>query len=135
MKLSLLQHQSSKIRGSTSFRASAPIEHLAENAFKSPGAFFWLVLHALCCLISLVWGFRFSRLLSPVLRSTTEIGDPSSPSRPRTGRRAAYSSAATRSASGRGRNRTRRRSWRGNPSSRRCRSSRAAGARSTDPKP
>ncbi|KAM0942742.1 putative 1,4-beta-D-xylan synthase [Dioscorea sansibarensis] len=50
-----------------------------ETPLKSPGAMFWIALHALCCLISLILGFRFSRLLffllfsspAPILRATT----------------------------------------------------------------
>ncbi|XP_065873750.1 beta-1,4-xylosyltransferase IRX14-like [Euphorbia lathyris] len=70
MKLSALQ-QSYMNRRSTSFRGSAPIDSSGETAIKSPAAIFWLVLHGVCCLISLVLGFRFSRLVFLFLFSTS----------------------------------------------------------------
>uniref|UniRef100_A0A0D6R8M4 Glycosyltransferases n=1 Tax=Araucaria cunninghamii TaxID=56994 RepID=A0A0D6R8M4_ARACU len=48
-------------RRNTSFRLSP--DHSADSVFKSPAAFFWLVLHGLCCIVSLVLGFRFSKLI------------------------------------------------------------------------
>uniref|UniRef100_A0A2P2IWX9 Glycosyltransferases n=2 Tax=Rhizophora mucronata TaxID=61149 RepID=A0A2P2IWX9_RHIMU len=70
MKLSALQ-QSYMSRRSNSFRGSAPLDSPADGAIKSPAAVFWLVLHGICCLISLVLGFRFSRLVFFFLFSTS----------------------------------------------------------------
>ncbi|KAH7520230.1 hypothetical protein FEM48_Zijuj08G0122200 [Ziziphus jujuba var. spinosa] len=70
MKLSALQ-QSYMNRRSNSFRGSAPLDSSADGSVKSPAAIFWLVLHGLCCLISLVLGFRFSRLVFFFLFSTS----------------------------------------------------------------
>ncbi|OAY33731.1 beta-1,4-xylosyltransferase IRX14 [Manihot esculenta] len=70
MKLSALQ-QSYMNRRSTSFRGSAPLDSSSEGAIKSPAAIFWLLLHGVCCLISLVLGFRFSRLVFLFLFSTS----------------------------------------------------------------
>lgn len=61
MKLSALQ-QSYLTRRANSFRGSAPLDS-GDGAVKSPAAIFWLVIHGVCCLISLVLGFRFSRLV------------------------------------------------------------------------
>ncbi|TXG59381.1 hypothetical protein EZV62_013954 [Acer yangbiense] len=69
MKLSMLQ-QSYMNRRNNSFRGSAPLDSSSDSAIKSPAAIFWLVLHGLCCLISLVLGFRFSRLVFFFLFST-----------------------------------------------------------------
>ncbi|KAB2626500.1 beta-1,4-xylosyltransferase IRX14 [Pyrus ussuriensis x Pyrus communis] len=68
MKLSAL-HQSYLTRRSNSFRGSAPLDSTSDG--KSPATVFWLVLHGLCCLISLVLGFRFSRLVFFFLFSTS----------------------------------------------------------------
>ncbi|KAF2283760.1 hypothetical protein GH714_014941 [Hevea brasiliensis] len=70
MKLSALR-LSYMNRRSTSFRGSAPLDSSAESAVKSPAAIFWLLLHGVCCLISLVLGFRFSRLVFLFLFSTS----------------------------------------------------------------
>uniref|UniRef100_A0A2N9FF62 Glycosyltransferases n=1 Tax=Fagus sylvatica TaxID=28930 RepID=A0A2N9FF62_FAGSY len=70
MKLSAL-HQSYMNRRNNSFRGSAPLDSSADGSIKSPSAIFWLVLHGLCCLISLVLGFRFSRLVFFFLFSTS----------------------------------------------------------------
>ncbi|XP_028100949.1 probable beta-1,4-xylosyltransferase IRX14 [Camellia sinensis] len=70
MKPSALQ-QSYTNRRSNSFRGSPPLESSIDGGSKSPAAVFWLVLHGLCCLISLVLGFRFSRLIFFLLFSTT----------------------------------------------------------------
>ncbi|KAI6668437.1 hypothetical protein NL676_013540 [Syzygium grande] len=50
------------------------------DSSKSPATVFWLAVHAVCCLGSLVLGFRFSRLLvfllfstSPMFRATTKM--------------------------------------------------------------
>eukprot|EP01018_Ginkgo_biloba_P039888 Gb_15481 [translate_table: standard] len=58
-----------------SFRLSP--EHSVESVFKSPAAFFWLVLHGLCCIVSLVLGFRFSRLIFLLIFSSS--GHPETP--------------------------------------------------------
>ncbi|XP_060185388.1 beta-1,4-xylosyltransferase IRX14-like [Lycium barbarum] len=47
-------------RRSNSFRG---LDSPSEGSVKSPATIFWLVLHGVCCLISLVLGFRFSRLV------------------------------------------------------------------------
>ncbi|GKU94794.1 hypothetical protein SLEP1_g8232 [Rubroshorea leprosula] len=71
MKLSMLQ-QSYLNRRTNSFRsAGGPLDSSSDGAIKSPAAIFWLVLHGLCCLISLVLGFRFSRLVFFFLFSTS----------------------------------------------------------------
>ncbi|XP_011008780.1 PREDICTED: probable beta-1,4-xylosyltransferase IRX14 [Populus euphratica] len=71
MKLSTLQ-QSYMNRRSASFRgSSAPLDSSTDNTIKSPAAIFWLLLHGFCCLISLVLGFRFSRLVFFFLFSTS----------------------------------------------------------------
>ncbi|PQQ15182.1 putative beta-1 4-xylosyltransferase IRX14H [Prunus yedoensis var. nudiflora] len=44
---------------------------VGRRVIKSPATVFWLVLHGLCCLISLVLGFRFSRLVFFFLFSTS----------------------------------------------------------------
>ncbi|KAJ0989485.1 hypothetical protein J5N97_007841 [Dioscorea zingiberensis] len=84
MKLWTLQQGGARRTGSfRSSAAAAPNDGgggaATETPLKSPGALFWIALHGLCCLISLVLGFRFSRLLffllfsspSPILRATT----------------------------------------------------------------
>ncbi|KAJ6288699.1 hypothetical protein OIU76_024642 [Salix suchowensis] len=71
MKFSLLQ-QSYMNRRSGSFRgSSAPLDSSPDNTIKSPASIFWLLLHGICCLISLVLGFRFSRLVFFFLFSTS----------------------------------------------------------------
>lgn len=65
-------------RRSNSFRSSATLES-SDGSIKSPAALFWLVLHGLCCLISLVLGFRFSRLVFFLFFTTTNT-DTSTPS-------------------------------------------------------
>ncbi|MCD7453693.1 Beta-1,4-xylosyltransferase irx14 [Datura stramonium] len=50
-------------RRSNSFRGSSALDSSSDGSVKSPAAIFWLVLHGVCCLISLVLGFRFSRLV------------------------------------------------------------------------
>lgn len=67
MKLSPLQ-LSYLNRRSNSFRS--PFDS-GDSSVKSPVAIFWLAFHALCCLISLILGFRFSRLLFLLLFTTT----------------------------------------------------------------
>ncbi|KAG9151463.1 hypothetical protein Leryth_015071 [Lithospermum erythrorhizon] len=69
-KLNALQQQS---RRSNSFRGgTSPADSSGDGgATKSATALFWLVLHCLCCLISLILGFRFSRLIFYLLMATT----------------------------------------------------------------
>ncbi|KAL2333506.1 hypothetical protein Fmac_014719 [Flemingia macrophylla] len=62
MKLSALQ-QSYLSRRSNSFRGPSPLDSSSDSTGKSPATTFWLLLHAACCLASLVLGFRFSRLV------------------------------------------------------------------------
>ncbi|XP_042462541.1 probable beta-1,4-xylosyltransferase IRX14 [Zingiber officinale] len=48
----------------------------AESVFRSPTAAFWIVLHGVCCVISVFLGFRFSRVVFVLLfspSSTTTI--------------------------------------------------------------
>ncbi|KAI7730927.1 hypothetical protein M8C21_032484 [Ambrosia artemisiifolia] len=68
MKL-LALHQSYANRNRSNLRQS-PLDSSMEatNAVKSP---LWIILHCLCCLISLVLGFRFSRLVFYLLFSTS----------------------------------------------------------------
>ncbi|XP_077217005.1 putative beta-1,4-xylosyltransferase IRX14H [Tasmannia lanceolata] len=73
--MKLLQ-QNLNTRRSNSFRAGPPLDPSVDGFFKSPSAFFWLILHALCCLISLVLGFRFSRLIFFLLFSTPSTNPP-----------------------------------------------------------
>ncbi|RAL46705.1 hypothetical protein DM860_004984 [Cuscuta australis] len=58
MKLTGLQQQG---RRSNSFRGSS-LDLSSDGSMKSPASLFWLLLHAICCLVSLLLGFRFSRL-------------------------------------------------------------------------
>ncbi|GAB2282645.1 Beta-1,4-xylosyltransferase irx14 [Dionaea muscipula] len=67
LKLSALQNGN---RRSSSFKATAVLDGAPDGAVKSPVALVWLVFHGLCCLISLVLGFRFSRLVLFLLFST-----------------------------------------------------------------
>ncbi|XP_050206545.1 beta-1,4-xylosyltransferase IRX14 [Mercurialis annua] len=83
MKLSAL-HQSYMNRRSNSFRGSSappPLDSSSESTIKSPAAIFWLLLHGVCCLISLVLGFRFSRLVFLFLFSTSSLTIYTSPFR------------------------------------------------------
>ena len=74
MKLSSLQ-QSYLNRRSNSFRGSLPLDSSGEVSGKSPAArTFWLLLHAACCLVSVVIGFRFSRLVFLFLFSAASRG-------------------------------------------------------------
>ncbi|KAG1363941.1 Glycosyltransferase [Cocos nucifera] len=81
MKLSALQ----PIRRANSFRSptSAPLDGGAAPSdgplLRSPTALFWLLLHAICCLVSLALGFRFSRLLFLLLFSPSSSSSPPSP--------------------------------------------------------
>ncbi|KAM7510410.1 hypothetical protein LguiB_009285 [Lonicera macranthoides] len=49
-------------RRSNSFRTISPTDNSGDAA-RSPASIFWLVIHGICCLISLILGFRFSRLV------------------------------------------------------------------------
>lgn len=70
-KLTALQQQS---RRSNSFRGGpSPLDSAVDGGVKSPAAVFWLVLHCLCCLISLVLGFRFSRLIFYLFFSAASV--------------------------------------------------------------
>ncbi|KAK4584728.1 hypothetical protein RGQ29_022432 [Quercus rubra] len=80
MKLSALQ-QSYMNRRNNSFRGSAPLDSSSDGSIKSPSAIFWLILHGLCCLISLVLGYRFSRLVFFFLFSTSATNLYTSPFR------------------------------------------------------
>ncbi|XP_068657494.1 probable beta-1,4-xylosyltransferase IRX14H isoform X2 [Aristolochia californica] len=70
MKLSSLP-QNGNTRRANSFRAGVGLEPNVDGVFKSPAALFWLILHGLCCLISLILGFRFSRLILFLFVSTS----------------------------------------------------------------
>ncbi|KAK4360041.1 hypothetical protein RND71_022270 [Anisodus tanguticus] len=60
MQLTALQQG----RRSNSFRGSSALDFPpSDGSGKSPATIFWLMLHGVCCLISLVLGFRFSRLV------------------------------------------------------------------------
>ncbi|XP_052479116.1 probable beta-1,4-xylosyltransferase IRX14H [Gossypium raimondii] len=80
MKLSAL-HQSYINRRTNSFRSSGPLDSSSDSAIKSPAAIFWLVFHGLCCLISLLLGYRFSRLVFFFLFSTSSTNFYTSPFR------------------------------------------------------
>lgn len=81
MKLSAL-HQSYLNRRSNSFRSPTSLDSSVDGSGKSLIAVFWLILHCLCCLISLVLGFRFSRLVFFFLFSTSSMNLYSAPFRP-----------------------------------------------------
>jgi len=70
MKLSAWQ-QSYLNRRSNSFRVPLPLESSGEASGKSLLTTFWFLLQATCCLISVVLGFRFSRLVFLFMFSTT----------------------------------------------------------------
>ncbi|KAG6532709.1 probable beta-1,4-xylosyltransferase IRX14 isoform X1 [Zingiber officinale] len=44
-------------------RRAGGVSAAGEVALRSPTALFWIVLHAVCCLVSLALGFRFSRVV------------------------------------------------------------------------
>ncbi|KAM7264258.1 hypothetical protein ACFE04_001941 [Oxalis oulophora] len=69
MKFSMLQQRKS-LRGSGPLDSSSSSE-INSSSTKSPAAICWLILHALCCLISLLFGFRFSRLVFLIIFSTS----------------------------------------------------------------
>ncbi|XP_027346469.1 probable beta-1,4-xylosyltransferase IRX14 [Abrus precatorius] len=62
MKFSALQ-QSYLNRRSNSSRGPSTLDSSGEDSGNSPTSTFWLLLHAVFCLISLLLGFRFSRLV------------------------------------------------------------------------
>lgn len=74
MKLLALQQNRGR---SNSFRNQSPLDSSVDvtGAGKSPASIFWLILHCLCCLISLILGFRFSRLVFYLLFSTSSINN------------------------------------------------------------
>ncbi|KAK1433100.1 hypothetical protein QVD17_10006 [Tagetes erecta] len=79
MKLQALQQSYFNRGRSNSFRNQSPLDSSIDGATtaanKSPASIFWLILHCLCCLISLVLGFRFSRLVFYFLFSTSSINN------------------------------------------------------------
>ncbi|KAG7607620.1 putative beta-1,4-xylosyltransferase IRX14H [Arabidopsis thaliana] len=68
MKLSVFRLSYWNRRGS-SFRSSPSLDPSFDG--KSPSSVFWFVIHGLCCLISLILGFRFSHLVLFFLFSTS----------------------------------------------------------------
>ncbi|KNA22590.1 hypothetical protein SOVF_031640 [Spinacia oleracea] len=74
-QLSLLQQATRRSNSFRSLDGGGP-----DGPMKSPATLFWIILHALCCLISLVLGFRFSRLLFFLLFSSTTTSPNSSSS-------------------------------------------------------
>ncbi|KAF8015600.1 hypothetical protein BT93_H1194 [Corymbia citriodora subsp. variegata] len=68
MKLLAMQLGHADGQSSTALRGLSPFD-----SSKSPATVFWLAVHALCCLGSLVLGFRFSQLLVFLLFSTSPI--------------------------------------------------------------
>ncbi|KAI3521040.1 hypothetical protein L1887_10498 [Cichorium endivia] len=77
MKFQLLQQSHANRGRSNSFRGLSPLDSSSDGggATKSPAAIFWIVFHCLCCLISLVLGFRFSRLVFFLLFSTSSTNN------------------------------------------------------------
>ncbi|KAK9067034.1 hypothetical protein SSX86_014358 [Deinandra increscens subsp. villosa] len=77
MKLQALQQSYANRGRSNSLRGQSPLDSGMDGggAVKSPAGIFWLILHCLCCLISLVLGFRFSRLVFYLLFSTSSINN------------------------------------------------------------
>ncbi|KAK8587042.1 hypothetical protein V6N13_086049 [Hibiscus sabdariffa] len=75
MKLSALR-QSYINRRSYNFRSSVPLDSSSDTAINSPTAILGLILHGLCCLISLFLGYRFSRLVFFFLFSTNFYTSP-----------------------------------------------------------
>ncbi|KAD7479361.1 hypothetical protein R6Q59_008219 [Mikania micrantha] len=70
MKFQLLQQNRGR---SNSFKGTSPVESSADLAgvTNSPVIVFWIIFHCLCCLISLVLGFRFSRVIFFLLFSSS----------------------------------------------------------------
>ncbi|EFH42971.1 glycosyl transferase family 43 protein [Arabidopsis lyrata subsp. lyrata] len=68
MKLSVFRLSYWNRRGN-SFRSSPSLDPTFDG--KSPSSVFWFVIHGLCCLISLILGFRFSHLVLFFLFSTS----------------------------------------------------------------
>nr|XP_043633498.1 beta-1,4-xylosyltransferase IRX14-like [Erigeron canadensis] len=66
MKFQLLQH--TRIRSKT---LSADSSSADPSTKQSPTTILWTIFHCLCCLISLILGFRFSRLLVFLLFTTS----------------------------------------------------------------
>ncbi|CAB80355.1 UDP-glucuronyltransferase-like protein [Arabidopsis thaliana] len=63
-------------------KSPTSLDSSVDGSGKSLIAVFWLILHCLCCLISLVLGFRFSRLVFFFLFSTSSTNLYSLPFRP-----------------------------------------------------
>ncbi|KAK8702978.1 hypothetical protein V6N13_021312 [Hibiscus sabdariffa] len=72
MKLSTSQ-QGYLNRRSNSFRLSIPLESDSNSGVQSPTGTFRLILHCLCCLICVVLGFHFSRLVPLLLSTSTNL--------------------------------------------------------------
>ncbi|KAH9618308.1 hypothetical protein KSS87_011522 [Heliosperma pusillum] len=70
-QLSLLHQTATRRTNSLRTTSDAP------DIVKSPATLFWILLHALCCLISLLLGFRFSRLVFFLVFTTSGITSPS----------------------------------------------------------
>ncbi|PWA84822.1 glycosyl transferase, family 43, nucleotide-diphospho-sugar transferase [Artemisia annua] len=66
MKFHLL-HNTRRSKNSSPLDSSSD----ANNVNKSPANILWIIFHCLCCLISLILGFRFSRLLFYLVLTTT----------------------------------------------------------------
>lgn len=81
MKLQALQQSYANRGRNNSFRSQSPLDSSVDGAVsgagavKSPASIFWLILHCLCCLISLILGFRFSRLIFYLIFSTSSINN------------------------------------------------------------
>lgn len=70
MKISVLQQHNCNNR--RNIRTANPLDSSSlEPNSKSLLTLFWLIFHCVCCLISLILGFRFSRLVLFLLLSTT----------------------------------------------------------------
>ncbi|KAL1196507.1 putative beta-1,4-xylosyltransferase IRX14H [Cardamine amara subsp. amara] len=72
MKLSAFRSYWNR-RGGFVTRSSPSLDPSFDGGFvsKSPSSVFWLVIHGLCCLISLILGFRFSHLFLFFIFSTS----------------------------------------------------------------
>lgn len=60
-------------RRGSSFRSPPSLDLSFDGGFvsKSPSSVFWLIIHGLCCLVSLILGFRFSHLFLFFIFSTS----------------------------------------------------------------
>ncbi|XP_024962660.1 probable beta-1,4-xylosyltransferase IRX14 [Cynara cardunculus var. scolymus] len=78
MKFQVLQQSHANRGRSNSCRGASPLDSSADGSggtTKSAAAIFWIMLHCLCCLISLVLGFRFSRLVFFLLFSSSSTNN------------------------------------------------------------